>query len=146
MAKEQGLLASGRVTLLRIAASMAIALAIAALVTGCAFMRDYRSCVHSEQAFTRGAKAMERRDFAAADRDFTEALRAQPDSASAYYTAVVAKYSKSSRAPMALFKLGKLAERNPNRAGARAYYQAVIDRYPQSDEAKLARDALRALP
>jgi tol-pal system protein YbgF len=71
---------------------------------------------------------------------------AQPDSASVYYSAVVAKYSKSSRAPMALFKLGKLAERRQDRAGARSYYQAVVDRYPQSDEAKLARDALRALP
>ena len=84
MAKEQGQLASSRITLLRIAASMAIALAIAALVTGCAFMRDYRSRVHSEQAFTRGAAAVERHDLAAADESFAEALRAAPNSASLY--------------------------------------------------------------
>jgi tol-pal system protein YbgF len=70
----------------------------------------------------------------------------QPDSASVYYSAVVSKYPKSSRAPTALFKLGKLAERRQDRSGARTYYQAVVDRYPQSDEAMLARDALRALP
>lgn len=70
----------------------------------------------------------------------------QPDSARVYYSDVVRKYSRSSRAPTALFKLGKLAERKADRAAARAYYQQVIDRYPQSDEAKLARDALRALP
>jgi len=63
---------------------MTIALAIAALVTGCSFMRDYRSRVHSEQAFTRGADAIERRDLAVADESFAEALRAQPDSASLY--------------------------------------------------------------
>ena len=71
---------------------------------------------------------------------------AVPDSARVYYSAVVAKYPTSSRAPTALFKLGKLAERRQDRTAARAYYQQAVDRYPQSDEAKLARDALRALP
>lgn len=71
---------------------------------------------------------------------------AQPDSARVYYSEVVTKYPRHARAPTALFKLGKLAERKPDRVAARTYYQQVIDRYPQSDEAKLARDALRALP
>lgn len=71
---------------------------------------------------------------------------AQPDSARVYYTEVVTRFARSARAPTALFKLGKLAERKPDRPAARAYFQQVIDRYPQSDEAKLARDALRALP
>ncbi|MEP6590088.1 MAG: tetratricopeptide repeat protein [Gemmatimonadota bacterium] len=71
---------------------------------------------------------------------------AQPDSARVYYSEVVTKYAASPRAPTALFKLGKLAERRQDREGARGYYQQVIDRYPQSDEAKLARDALRAIP
>ena len=70
----------------------------------------------------------------------------QPDSARVYYGTVVSKYATSSRAPTALFKLGKLAERRQDRPAARGYYQQVSDRYPQSDEAKLARDALRALP
>jgi Flp pilus assembly protein TadD len=51
---------------------------------GCGFMRDYRSRVHSEEAFARGAKAMEHHDLAAADQDFAEALRARPDSPSLY--------------------------------------------------------------
>jgi tol-pal system protein YbgF len=68
-----------------------------------------------------------------------------PDSAAAYYTQVVDKYSTSARAASALYNLGVLAERRKDTAKAKDAYQRVVQKYPQSDEAALARDRLKAL-
>ena len=68
-----------------------------------------------------------------------------PDSAQAYYSRVVEKYSKSPRAASALYNLGLLAERRKDTTHAREAYQRVVQQYPQSDEAALARDRLKTL-
>jgi tol-pal system protein YbgF len=69
----------------------------------------------------------------------------QPDSASVVYEQVVKTYPNSARAPTALYKLGLLAERSPDKAAARTFYNRVIAGYPRSDEANLARVRLQAL-
>ncbi|HET7789204.1 MAG TPA: tol-pal system protein YbgF [Gemmatimonadales bacterium] len=69
----------------------------------------------------------------------------QPDSAAVVYESVVRIYPNSPRAPTALYKLGQLAERRNDKAGARTYYARVIAGYPRSDEANLARDRLQRL-
>jgi len=68
-----------------------------------------------------------------------------PDSAGAYYSQVVERYSTSPRAASALYNLGLLAERRKDSAKAKDAYQRVVQKYPQSDEAALARDRLKAL-
>lgn len=67
-----------------------------------------------------------------------------PDSAAARYTEVVVRFPASPRAPTALYKLGLLAERRGDAAGARAAWQRVVKEYPASDEAALAREKLQA--
>jgi len=69
----------------------------------------------------------------------------QPDSARVFYDQVVTKYATSPRAATALYKLGLLAERARDTAGARGYYNKIVTGYPSSDEAVLARDRLRSL-
>jgi tol-pal system protein YbgF len=71
---------------------------------------------------------------------------AEPDSAAAAYQRVVKDFPTSLRAPGALYKLGLLAERRGDRAGARVYYQRVLSDYPRSDEAALAREKLNTSP
>lgn len=71
---------------------------------------------------------------------------AEPDSAAAAYQRVVKDFPTSIRAPGALYKLGLLAERRGDRAGARVYYQRVLSDYPRSDEAALAREKLNTSP
>jgi tol-pal system protein YbgF len=71
---------------------------------------------------------------------------AEPDSAAAAYQRVVRDFPTSIRAPGALYKLGLLAERRGDRAGARVYYQRVLSDYPRSDEAALAREKLNTSP
>jgi tol-pal system protein YbgF len=68
-----------------------------------------------------------------------------PDSAGAYYSQVVERYSSSPRASSALYNLGLLAERRKDMPKAKDAYQRVVQKYPQSDEAALARDRLKAL-
>jgi TolA-binding protein len=62
-----------------------------------------------------------------------------PDSAAAVYDQLVKGYPNSSRAPSALYKLGRLAEQRGDRAAARQFYSRVIAGYPRSPEADLAR-------
>ena len=71
---------------------------------------------------------------------------AEPDSATVAYERVVREFPTSLRAPGALYKLGLLAERRGDRAGARVYYQRVLSDYPRSEEAALARDKLNTSP
>ena len=68
-----------------------------------------------------------------------------PDSAAVYYQQVVDRYPQSSRASTSLYKMGALAERRQDRAGARRLYQQVIQQYPRSQEASLARQKLASL-
>lgn len=68
-----------------------------------------------------------------------------PDSAEVYYRQVVTKYPSSPRAATSLYKLGLLAERAKDTAGAREAYQTLLKQYPRSDEAALARDRLKSL-
>jgi tol-pal system protein YbgF len=67
------------------------------------------------------------------------------DSAGAVYQQVVKTYPNSPRAPVALYKLGLLAEQRGDKAAARTYYARVVAGYPRSDEANLARDKLQRL-
>lgn len=71
---------------------------------------------------------------------------AEPDSAAVAYERVVKDFPTSLRAPGALYKLGLMAERRGDRAGARVYYQRVLSDYPRSDEAALAREKLNTSP
>jgi TolA-binding protein len=71
---------------------------------------------------------------------------AEPDSAAAAYQRVVRDFPTSLRAPGALYRLGLLAERRGDRAGARVYYQRVLSDYPRSEEAALAREKLNTSP
>jgi Flp pilus assembly protein TadD len=146
MTKEEGLLASGRVTLPRMAAAMAVGLAITMLLPGCSFMRDYRSRVHSEEAFARGAKAAEHHDFAAADENFAEALRAEPNSASlyariglAYMSRPVLAYAQidAAQANRALPCLRRAIELNPKQP-ILVYLEAIFAalRLEREDEAR----------
>jgi tol-pal system protein YbgF len=68
-----------------------------------------------------------------------------PDSAAAVYEQVVKTYSKSPRAPSALYKLGLLAEQRRDVSAARTLYARVVSGYPRSAEANLARDKLQRL-
>ncbi|HET8650348.1 MAG TPA: tetratricopeptide repeat protein [Gemmatimonadales bacterium] len=68
-----------------------------------------------------------------------------PDSAEVYYRQVVTQYPSSPRAATSLYKLGLLAERAKDTAGAREAYQTLLKQYPRSDEANLARDRLKSL-
>jgi TolA-binding protein len=63
----------------------------------------------------------------------------EPDSAASAYEAVVEYFGDSQRAPMALYRLGLLAERRGDNAAAQVYYSRVIAGYPRSEEAELAR-------
>ncbi len=71
---------------------------------------------------------------------------AEPDSAAVAYERVVKDFPTSLRAPGALYKLGLMAERRGDRAGARVYYQRVLSDYPRSEEAALAREKLNTSP
>jgi TolA-binding protein len=71
---------------------------------------------------------------------------AEPDSATVAYERVAREFPTSLRAPGALYKLGLLAERRGDRAGARVYYQRVLSDYPRSEEAALAREKLNTSP
>jgi TolA-binding protein len=55
------------------------------------------------------------------------------------YDQLVKAYPNSSRAPSALYKLGRLAEQRGDRTTARNFYSRVIAGYPRSPEADLAR-------
>ncbi len=62
---------------------------------------------------------------------------AQPDSARAYYQAVLklpASAVAQAAAPTALYKLGQLEERAGNTDAAKAFYQQIVERYPNSVE------------
>ncbi len=67
------------------------------------------------------------------------------DSAAAAYRGVVARFPDSPRAPMALFKLGVIAEQDDRLEEARSYFRRVLAGYPRSDEAALARERLQNL-
>jgi Flp pilus assembly protein TadD len=88
----------------RIAAAIGLLL-VAALAPGCSWMREYRSRVTAEEAFARGVKALEAKKPAAAQGDFDQALREQPNSAGlnariglAYMPSPELPYSQSSEA------------------------------------------------
>lgn len=70
---------------------------------------------------------------------------AAPDSASAYYSQVVGRFRTSPRAPMALYRLGRLEEDRRNSAAARKHFEQLIREYPTSDDADLARERLKNL-
>lgn len=67
------------------------------------------------------------------------------DSAVVYYTMVVTSHPKSSGAPTALYKLGRLEETRNNSAGARTYYERLVREYPRSDLIEVVRDRLKNL-
>jgi TolA-binding protein len=68
-----------------------------------------------------------------------------PDSAVTYYTLVVTSHPKSTAAPTALYKLGRLEETRNNSAGARAYYERLVREYPHSELIEVVRDRLKNL-
>ncbi len=69
-----------------------------------------------------------------------------PDSAVVRWTEVGARFPTSARAPESLFKIGLLAERRGDAAGAKAAFQRLVQQYPRSEHADLARDRLKAMP
>ncbi len=68
-----------------------------------------------------------------------------PDSAAYYYTRVAEQHRASPRAPEAVYKVGLLAEKRQDRAGARQAYERLIAQYPASAVAELARARLTSL-
>ena len=68
-----------------------------------------------------------------------------PDSAVAYYTQVVSRFPRATKASTSLYRMGRLESGRNNSAAARAYYERLIKEYPRSDEVELARDALKNL-
>jgi len=68
-----------------------------------------------------------------------------PDSAVTYYTQVLSRFPRATKASTSLYRLGRLETRRNNSAAARAYYDRLIKEYPRSDEVELARDALKNL-
>jgi len=71
-----------RLPLARRLLALGCALALAAVATGCSWLREYRSRVRAEQSFASGVSAAERDDLAQAEKEFAEALRLEPESAS----------------------------------------------------------------
>jgi TolA-binding protein len=68
-----------------------------------------------------------------------------PDSALAYYGQVLTRFKDSGRAPVALYRMGRLEEARRNPAAARTYYERLVKDYPTSDEADPARERLKTL-
>ncbi len=113
----------------------------------------------ARQQLTRGALGTARRGFQEFLRVYPshplvpEALNSvgesfaveRPDSAVAYYTMVVTSHGKSTAAPTALYKLGRLEEARNNSAGARASYERLVREYPHSDLIEVVRDRLKNL-
>ena len=58
---------------------------------------------------------------------------------------VVSQYPDSTKAPGALFKIGRLQQASGDTAAARSSYQRVLDDYPASPAAGLARQRLDQL-
>jgi TolA-binding protein len=69
----------------------------------------------------------------------------QPDSAVHYYNRVAEQHRASPRAPEAVYKVGLLAEKRQDRAGARQAYERLIAQYPTAAVAELARARLASL-
>jgi tol-pal system protein YbgF len=72
----------------------------------------------------------------------TYAAEGNTAAADSVYGLVVTRYTRSPRAPTALYKRGVIAEGAGRMADARTLYNQVIARFPRSDEAQLARDRL----
>ena len=68
-----------------------------------------------------------------------------PDSAVVYYQAVFNRFASSSRAPTAVYKMGRAAEARNDSRTAIAAYERLLREYPRADEVILARERLAAL-
>lgn len=75
-----------------------------------------------------------------------ETYARDPESAIAEYQKVVDNYPRSTQAPTALLRIGKLELGRGNRTEARARFNQIIRAYPRSPEATDARTELDRLP
>jgi tetratricopeptide (TPR) repeat protein len=112
--------------------------------------------------------AEERKDWAAAEKEWLAAVDALPDSylaavalqgaaaaadergapekAAEHYKRLLAKYAKSAVGiPHAHFALGRLAEESKDYAAALTSYEKVVTAYPDDDWTKLAKDRIISL-
>lgn len=75
-----------------------------------------------------------------------ETYARDPESAIAEYQKVVDNYPRSTQAPTALLRIGKLELGRGNRTEARARFNEIVRAYPRSPEATEARTELGRLP
>jgi tol-pal system protein YbgF len=117
-----------------------------------------------EALLNEGLIKMKKEDFAGARESFNAFMTANPKSpkvadaqfylAESYfnekwyekaileYQIVIARYTKSSKRPAALYKQGLSFAKIGDEANAKARYKDVVNLYPQSPEAKLAQKNL----